>query len=97
MQFLHNVEQSSRSFLCRMYSTIMYTTNKFDTIYWNVPFCYSEIDELNILEKSVFDFQYQSLENFIGNSKSFLKPNGRLLIGFSNAWGLPDKLIEHFI
>jgi release factor glutamine methyltransferase len=68
----------------------------FDTIYFNVPFCFSEISELTELQKSVFDYQYSTLEKFINNSMSFLKPNGRLLIGFSNFWGLPDKLFGFF-
>jgi hypothetical protein len=34
------------------------------------------------------------MKNFIKNSKKFLKPQGRLLIGFSNTWGLPDLLLR---
>lgn len=89
---LNDVEHSTEFFVSDIFSDV--PNKKFNTIFWNVPFCYSEIDELNMLEKSVFDFQYNSLENFVSNSKSFLKPNGRLLIGFSNIWGLPDKLIS---
>jgi len=89
---LNKVEHSTEFFVSDIFSEV--PDKKFDTIFWNVPFCYSEINELNMLERSVFDFQYKSLENFIRNSKSFLKPNGRLLIGFSNIWGLPDKLFR---
>lgn len=69
---------------------------KFDTIYWNVPFCYSELDNLNNIEKSVFDFRYIGLERFIRDSHDYLKYGGRLLIGFSNVWGIPEKLF-HFL
>ncbi len=89
---LHNVENSTEFFVSDIFSNVF--NKQFDTIFWNVPFCYSEINELNILEKSVFDFQYKSLENFICNSSAFLKPNGRLLIGFSNIWGLTDKFFK---
>lgn len=88
---LHNVGGSTKFFVSDIFSKI--PNQKFDTIYWNVPFCYSEVEELSMLEKSVFDFKYKSIELFIDNSKLFLKPNGRLLIGFSNIWGLPHKLI----
>lgn len=88
---LNKIEHRTEFIVSDVFSQV--PNKKFDTIYWNVPFCYSEINELNNFEKSVFDYKYQSLENFIRNSKSFLKPNGRLLIGFSNIWGLPDKLL----
>jgi release factor glutamine methyltransferase len=89
---LHNIEHNTEFFVSDVFDKI--SGKVFDTIYWNVPFCFSEIEELSNLEKSVFDYQYKSLEKFIGNSKSFLKPNGRLLIGFSNVWGLSNKLIN---
>lgn len=91
---LNQVDNNTSFFFSDVFSNI--SEIKFDTIYWNVPFCYSEINELTIFEKSVFDYQYKSIENFIKNVKKFIKPNGRILIGFSNFWGLPDKLFEMF-
>ncbi|MDL2231571.1 methyltransferase [Porphyromonadaceae bacterium OttesenSCG-928-L07] len=89
---LHNVENQTSFLTSDVFSNI--EKNKFDTIYWNVPFCYSEIKELSNIQNSVFSFQYKSLENFIIDFPKYLKPNGRVLIGFSNFWGIPDKLID---
>lgn len=90
---LHGLDENQiELYISDVYSNV---PNKlFDTIYWNVPFCYSQVKKLTLLQKAVFDYKYQSLENFIENSKNYLKPNGRLIIGFSNYWGLSDKLIS---
>jgi len=67
---------------------------KFDTIFWNTPFGFVE-GELDNLEKAVFDKEYKATERFIKESKKYLKPNGRLLIGFSSTLGRLDLLQEY--
>jgi len=67
--------------------------SKFDTIYWNTPFGYVNKDKnLTVLEKAVFDPEYQATEQFIKQAKNHLKENGRLLIGFSTTLGKFDLL-----
>jgi len=87
---LHNIDKNVEFYASDVFSEIH--EQLFDTIYWNVPFCYSEIEELTNLEKSIFDYKYNSLEYFFKEAKTFLKQGGRLLVGFSNVLGLPEKL-----
>jgi len=90
---LHNVEANTDFYVSDIFSKVPKQT--FDTIYWNVPFCYSEIKELNNLQKSTFDYYYYHLETFFKESKTFLKQGGRLLVGFSNELGVPAKLMQY--
>lgn len=60
---------------------------KFDTIFWAMPFGFTKKDKLGNLEKSVFDSHYNSISRFIKESKLYLNKNGRLLIGFSKTLG----------
>lgn len=68
---------------------------KFDTIFWNVPFGLVPDSELSDLEKSIYDPGYESIERFIKEAKRYLKPWGRVLIGFSSTLGRLD-LIQKF-
>jgi release factor glutamine methyltransferase len=74
---------------------------KFDLIFWNIPFCYvdaklnSEIglhDNLNDLEKSVFNPYYHYLYDYLNEGFDFLAEGGRLLLGFSPTIGRADHL-----
>ncbi len=61
---------------------------RFDTIFWNVPFaCIDDTPTLSLLERSVIDPFYFHLCQYIKESRSYLNPGGRLLIGFSNTLG----------
>ena len=58
----------------------------FDKIFWNIPFgCVTR--ELTLLEKSVFDTEYQAVERYIKEAKRHLKLGGKLLIGTSTIMG----------
>jgi len=65
---------------------------KFDTIFWNTPFGFIEIDEMSDLEKAVYDPYYRSTERFIKEASQHLKTGGRILIGFSTTLGKLDLL-----
>ena len=67
---------------------------KFDTIFWNVPFGYIKREDISTLEKAVFDSGYRSIRKFIEEARRYLKPNGRLLIGFSSTLGHLKMLEE---
>jgi methylase of polypeptide subunit release factors len=59
---------------------------KFDTIYWNLPFIYvnKEFKFSIPEEKWIFDPGYYLAERFFKESYSHILPHGRLLIGFAN-------------
>ena len=67
------------------------TNEKFDVIFWNVPFGLVDKD-VPVLDKAVFDKGYESCKKFIFGAKKHLNPNGRLLIGFSTTLGKFDLL-----
>ena len=58
----------------------------FDIIFWNHPFGYTndEIFQKDMLCKSVFDFKYNSLIQFIRQGRKHLAKQGKLLLGSSN-------------
>ena len=60
---------------------------KFDTIFWNTPFAFTNKKRVSVLEKSVADPGYKATAKFIKEAKDRLKKNGRLLIGFSSTLG----------
>lgn len=62
-------------------------TNKFSIIFWNTPFIYTNYKELDYLEKSVFDCDYNGIESYIANARYYLEPNGRCFMGFSSSSG----------
>jgi release factor glutamine methyltransferase len=59
---------------------------KFNSIYWNLPFIYVDSDfELQSKEEvCLFDPGYKITEKFLEESHNYLLPNGRLFIGFGN-------------
>ncbi|MES2223803.1 MAG: methyltransferase [Patescibacteria group bacterium] len=67
---------------------------KFDTIFWNTPFGYIDEENISSIQRSVFDPKYRSTRKFIEEAHLHLKPNGRLLIGFSSTLGKLDTLQE---
>lgn len=70
--------------------------SKFDTIFWNTPFAFvPENANLSDLEKSVCDPGYKSTKKFILECPKYLKPGGKIVIGFSSTLGRLD-LVEKF-
>jgi release factor glutamine methyltransferase len=69
---------------------------KFDTIFWNTPFGYTDKEDITPLEKSVFDPGYKSTKKFVFGAKNHLKPGGHVLIGFSTTLGKFD-ILEQFL
>lgn len=68
-------------------------TEKFDSIFWNIPFGYIREKSLSMIERSVFDPEYKNIDKFINGAKAHLKETGRLLIGFSPTLGYRTKLM----
>jgi release factor glutamine methyltransferase len=61
---------------------------RFDLIFWNVPFAYVEPGlEPTPLQRSTLDPGYEATRRYIHQGRRFLKPGGRLVLGFSSMIG----------
>ncbi len=69
-------------------------SQKFDQIFWNAPFLYSEQENMSLLQKSTFDYKDMSKINFIKDAKKYLKKNGMLYIGYSSNYGDMKKIFN---
>lgn len=70
---------------------------KFDSIFWNGPFLYTEESNLDILERSILDTNYDSLLTTIREAVNYLAPSGKLYLGFSTTvgnFGLLKKFLK---
>ena len=62
-------------------------TEKFDTIFWDLPYVYTEANqeqELTLLQRSVSDPGYRHIEMFLADAPKYLKPAGRIIVGFGS-------------
>lgn len=67
--------------------------DRFDSIFWLLPFGFLDPGaSITLEETQVFDPGYRALRKFFQTAKKFLKPQGKLLIGFSSDLGHPDLL-----
>lgn len=84
---LHGVSERVRVLQSDVYSALR-PDEKFDTIYWNVPFGFKpEGVQLTTLEEAVYDPGYRKNREFIMGAKAHLKPGGKLLMGVSSTLG----------
>ncbi len=73
---------------------------KFDTIYWNMPFMPASDDYQfeSMLERALFDPEYKLTERFLQEAPTYLKDNGRVLIGWGDSenheFGNPKRLCQ---
>lgn len=65
---------------------------RFDVIFWNVPFQRDVCDPSDALACSVFDPEYRSLRRFLRDGRSYLAPGGCLYFGFSSSSGAKEEL-----
>lgn len=75
-----------------IYSPLNPNEDKFDVIYWNLPFGYVEDRELSDIEKACYDNEYQATRRFFRDANQFLAPEGRIQYGFSTSYGNNDAL-----
>ena len=54
---------------------------KFDIIFWNHPFYRSDTKETDLLIQSCEDYDYNNLRNYISSAKSYLRKDGKVLLG----------------
>jgi release factor glutamine methyltransferase len=88
---LHNMEGVVEARQGDLYEPLK-QNEKFDTIFWNTPFGLIDQENITDLEKAVYDPHYNSTRRFIKEASSHLKPQGRVLIGFSSTLGRLDLL-----
>lgn len=72
-------------------------SEKFDYIYWNMPFMPIEnnYNYQNILEKGLFDPGYNLTKRFLSEAKLYLNKNGKVLVGTGGKnFGNTEKLIK---
>lgn len=91
---LHNLSHKLHTFESDMYNSIP-ATLLFDIIFWNIPFVYTKTEASSLLDKSVFDYEYNNLEKFFKYSSKYLKRGGYLLFSFSKSCGHFDQ-VDHF-
>lgn len=60
---------------------------KFDTIYWNTPWGLVTDKKLSYLKMALWDSEYKSTAVFLKDARKYLKPAGRVIIGFSSTIG----------
>ncbi|HVW71629.1 MAG TPA: GTP cyclohydrolase II [Candidatus Paceibacterota bacterium] len=69
--------------------------SKFDVIFWSLPFGFLDPGvPVDYREMQVFDPGYRATRKFIHQAKTYLKPGGRLLLGFSSDLGHGELLEE---
>ncbi len=70
---------------------------KFDSIIWNVPWGdFGGNKRLNLIQVAFYDPGYRLLGRFISQAPKYLKPKGKLFIGFSTSIG-SREVLEKFL
>ena len=61
-------------------------TEKFHSIYWNLPFLYMPItyQYSSMLERGLYDPGYRYTERFLKEAKKYLHDNGRVIVGLAD-------------
>jgi len=82
---LHGMDQIVDARLSDMFAAIL-PGERFDTIYWNMPFIYVEsgYSFRSMLERSLFDPGYNMTKTFLHDAPRYLEKGGRLLVGFGD-------------
>lgn len=60
---------------------------KFDVIFWDIPFVHTDKQDLSDLEKGTFDPNHQLLTHFLKESDAYLKPKGKIYLSYSPSHG----------
>ncbi|MFA6341189.1 MAG: methyltransferase [Candidatus Paceibacterota bacterium] len=91
----HHLENRMEVRLGDIYDALT-KNERFDSIFWNVPFGLVDEKELSDLTKAIYDPGYKSTERFIKEGHLHLKAGGKILIGFSTTLGKLD-LLKKFV
>jgi hypothetical protein len=67
--------------------------SKFDTIFWALPFGFLDPGtKIDLRDMQLFDPGYRATRKFLTEAKNYLKPDGSILLGFSEDLGHADLL-----
>jgi len=87
---LHGVSDRVSCAVGDVFNATVTVGKKFDVIFWDPPKICNEDPTLGArtnLERSVYDPEHEGMKQFVARAREFLKPNGRLLISWSNFLG----------
>lgn len=88
----HQMTEKVEARLGNVYSALQ-DREKFDVIYWNVPFLFVEANsDKSMLQQSTYDIGYQSVNEYVQKGIDYLTEQGRLFISFSSSIGRLDIL-----
>lgn len=60
---------------------------RFDIIYFDIPFNHTEKFPLSLLEQAIFDPDYKLLKRFLSQAQHYLSHKGRVYLGYSSTHG----------
>ncbi|MBN9287910.1 MAG: hypothetical protein BGO43_00180 [Gammaproteobacteria bacterium 39-13] len=86
---LHQVESKIDARKGDMFSVIG-PYEKFDVIFWDIPFNHTEKSNLTVLERSIYDPNCHLLTRFLNEAPLYLKPHGIAYLVYSPTHGNVD-------
>lgn len=81
VQLLH-LEDKVSVFHSDVFSNV--PNQKFDVLFWNAPYFDGVGTVKKVLYKSAYDPNYTCIKRFINDGQKYLKPNGKIMLGFSS-------------
>jgi Methylase of polypeptide chain release factors len=81
----HGVQNKVRILQGDLFSPLL-DGQKFDTIFWDFPFVYTEpnITFESDFYRAFFDPGYRQIERFLREAPTWLEPGGRIIVGFGS-------------
>lgn len=79
----HNLSEKIIAIQSDVFSNIP-TNEKFDLIFWNFPYFDYEKENPTLLDLCSYDPGYKNVKRFILDGQKYLKPGGRIMLGFSS-------------
>jgi methylase of polypeptide subunit release factors len=92
----HSVQDRIICSVGDVYEASVTAGKTFDIIFWDPPFSRGALSlrEHTQLERAVWDPGYEGLSQYISRAREFLKPAGRLLLGWNNFFGDSEFLAD---
>lgn len=82
----HDVHNKLKVLQSDVFSNVP-SSAKFDTIFWDLPYVYSENAQdknLTLLQRSVSDPGYKHIDTFLSQARNHLSDEGRIIVGFGS-------------
>lgn len=65
---------------------------KFDQIFWNLPFIWTDKEPDDDLEATLYDLHYRGLKSFLRAAREHANPEADILLGFSDSSGQTEAV-----